>query len=165
MSTSRPNSSWKAISCAGSSARHHGRRVVLEVTEHEVISDYPAFREAIDRIGPRFELAVDDTGAGFASLRHILELRPAFLKLDRWLIEGLDRDEARQAMVVGIGHFARSSGCRIIAEGIETAAERDTLRGLGIELGQGYLLGRPLPATSPSPKTSLRSHGSPPRRS
>ncbi|MGZ6270096.1 MAG: EAL domain-containing protein [Candidatus Limnocylindrales bacterium] len=135
--------------------RHHGRRVVLEVTEHEVISDYPAFREAIDRIGTRYELAVDDTGAGFASLRHILELRPAFQKLDRWLVEGLDRDEARQAMVVGIGHFARSSGCRIIAEGIETVAERDTLRSLGIELGQGYLLGRPLPATGPSPKTSL----------
>ncbi|MGZ6259034.1 MAG: EAL domain-containing protein, partial [Candidatus Limnocylindrales bacterium] len=130
-------------------SRHHGRRVVLEVTEHEVISDYPAFREAIDRIGPRFELAVDDTGAGFASLRHILELRPAFLKLDRWLIEGLDRDEAHQAMVVGIGHFARSSGCRIIAEGIETTAERDTLRALGGELGQGYRLGRPLPAPTP----------------
>ena len=130
-------------------ARHHGRRVVLEVTEHEVISDYPAFRAAIDRVGPRFELAVDDTGAGFASLRHILELRPAFLKLDRWLVEGLDRDDARQAMVVGIGHFARSSGCRIIAEGIETPAERDTLRGLGVELGQGYLLGRPLPAATP----------------
>ena len=136
----------EGVSLRGVLARHHGRRVVLEVTEHEVISDYPAFREAIDRIGPRYELAVDDTGAGFASLRHILELRPAFLKLDRWLVEGLDRDEARQAMVVGIGHFARSSGCRIIAEGIETAAERETLRSLGVELGQGYLLGRPLPA-------------------
>lgn len=145
--------------------RHHGRRVVLEVTEHEVISDYPAFREAIDRIGPRYELAVDDTGAGFASLRHILELHPAFLKLDRWLVEGLDTDEARKAMVVGIGHFARSAGCRIIAEGIETAAERDALRALGIELGQGYLLGRPLPAASAPPKTILRSTRPSPGRS
>ncbi|HXR27034.1 MAG TPA: EAL domain-containing protein [Candidatus Baltobacteraceae bacterium] len=148
----------EGVALRGVLSRHHGRRVVLEVTEHEVISDYQAFREAITRIGPRFELAVDDTGAGFASLRHILELHPAFLKLDRWLVEGLDRDEARQAMVVGIGHFARSAGCRIVAEGIETDAERETLRALGIEFGQGYLLGRPLPAASSS-DDRLRRHG------
>ncbi len=127
--------------------RHRGRHVVLEVTEHEVIADYPAFREAITRVGPRFEIAVDDAGAGFASLRHILELRPAFVKLDRWLVADLDTDEARQAMVVGIGHFAGSAGCRIIAEGIETAAELETLQRLGVQLGQGYLLGRPAAAS------------------
>ena len=124
-------------------ARHAGRRIVLEVTEHQAVSDYPAFRAAIAAIDPDLELAVDDAGAGFASLRHILELRPAFVKLDRWLVRDLETDEARQAMIAGVLHFAQSTGCRIIAEGIETAAERDALKRLGIELGQGYLLGRP----------------------
>ena len=126
--------------------RHRGRRLVLEVTEHQVVSDYPAFRAAIAAVDPKLELAVDDAGAGFASLRHILELRPAFVKLDRWLIADVDTDEARQAMIAGVLHFARSTGCQIIAEGIETSVERETLRALGVALGQGYLLGRPMPA-------------------
>lgn len=125
--------------------RHRGRRFVLEVTEHQIVSDYPAFRDAIASLGPRLELAVDDAGAGFASLRHILELRPAFVKLDRWLVTELQSDEARQAMIAGVLHFTRSTGCRLIAEGIETDAEREALRRLGVQLGQGYLLGRPMP--------------------
>jgi hypothetical protein len=84
-------------------------------------------------------------GAGFASLRHILELRPAFVKLDRSLIAGLESDEARQAMIVGLRHFARSVGCLLIAEGIETEAELEVLRSLEIQLAQGFLLGRPRP--------------------
>ncbi len=139
--------------------RHRGRRVVLEVTEHESVSDYPAFRAAIGALGPTLELAVDDAGAGFASLRHILELRPAFVKVDRWLVADVDTDEARQAMIAGILRFAESTHCRLVAEGIETSAERDTLRSLGVRLGQGYLLGRPLPAARPAseaPRRGLR---------
>ena len=123
----------------------HRRHVVLEVTEHAAIADYPAFREAMAALGPQVEFAVDDTGTGFASLRHIVELRPTFVKLDRSLIAGLESDEARQAMVVGLCHFAHVTGCRLIVEGIETDAELAALRDLAIELGQGYLLGRPLP--------------------
>jgi EAL domain-containing protein (putative c-di-GMP-specific phosphodiesterase class I) len=96
-------------------------------------------------LGRKVELAVDDVGAGYASLRHILELHPDFVKLDRSLIAGVEVDEARQAMIVGLSHFARTTGCRLIAEGIETEAERKTLRALDIALGQGYLLGRPAP--------------------
>jgi len=81
-------------------------------------------------------LAVDDAGAGFASLRHILELRPAFVKLDRWLVAGLESDDARQAMVVGLRHFARATGCRLIAEGIETESELAVLRSLDIPLAR-----------------------------
>jgi PAS domain S-box-containing protein len=121
------------------------RHVVLEVTEHAAIADYPAFRTAMAALGPDVEFAVDDTGTGFASLRHIVELRPAFVKLDRSLIAGLESDEARQAMVVGLCHFAHVTGCRLIVEGIETESELTVLRALAIELGQGYLLGRPLP--------------------
>jgi EAL domain-containing protein (putative c-di-GMP-specific phosphodiesterase class I) len=121
---------------------------VLEVTEHAPIADYPAFRAAMDALGPNVEFAVDDAGTGFASLRHILELRPAFVKLDRWLVAGLESDDARQAMIVGLCHFASVTGCRLIAEGIETEGELTVLRALTIELGQGYLLGRPLPVAA-----------------
>jgi PAS domain S-box-containing protein len=122
-----------------------GRRLVLEVTEHTAIADYPAFRLAMAALGPKVQLAVDDAGVGFASLNHILQLRAAFVKLDRLLIGGLESDHARQSMIVGLRHFARETGCRLIAEGIETEAELTVLRSLDIRLGQGYLLGRPLP--------------------
>jgi EAL domain-containing protein (putative c-di-GMP-specific phosphodiesterase class I) len=121
------------------------RHIVLEVTEHTAIADYPAFRAAMTDLEPKVEFAVDDAGTGFASLRHIVELHPAFVKLDRSLIAGLDSDDARQTMVVGLNHFARATGCRLIAEGIETDRELAVLRALDIPLGQGYLLGRPVP--------------------
>jgi PAS domain S-box-containing protein len=121
------------------------RRLVLEVTEHAAVADYGAFRLAMAALGPTAELAVDDAGAGFASLRHILELRPAFVKLDRSLVAGLVSDEVRQAMIVGLVHFARATGCRLIAEGIETHRDLTVLRSLDVQLGQGYLLGQPLP--------------------
>ena len=124
------------------------RPIVVEVTEHEAIVDYPAFRAAMTALGPKVEFAVDDAGTGFTSLRHILELRPAFVKLDRWLVAGLESDEARQAMIVGLHHFARKTGCRLIAEGIETDREIAVLRSLDIHLGQGYALGRPRAANA-----------------
>jgi EAL domain-containing protein (putative c-di-GMP-specific phosphodiesterase class I) len=101
------------------------------------------FRTAMAALGPGTRLAVDDAGSGFAGLRHILELRPAFLKLDRWLVAGLESDEARQAMIFGLGHFARKTGCLLIAEGIETEREIQVLRSLDVHLGQGYALGKP----------------------
>jgi PAS domain S-box-containing protein len=115
---------------------------IFEVTEREPIEDYPAFREAMHRVeGARW--AVDDAGAGHASLRHIIELRPDFVKLDRHLVTGIASDPIRQALVTGMLHFAASIGVEIVAEGIETQAERRTLRALGVEFGQGYLFGRP----------------------
>lgn len=119
------------------------RPLVVEVTEHTAIVDYPGFRTAMAALGPGTRLAVDDAGSGFAGLRHILELRPAFLKLDRWLVAGLESDEARQAMIFGLGHFARKTGCLLIAEGIETEREIQVLRSLDVHLGQGYALGKP----------------------
>jgi PAS domain S-box-containing protein len=130
------------------------RRLVLEVTEHSRIASYPALLEAMTRLGPNVEFAVDDAGAGFASLRHILELRPAFVKLDRWLIADLETDSARQAMIVGLRHFARATGCLLIAEGIETEGELAILKALNIRLGQGYLLGRPRPISTAVPAAS-----------
>lgn len=126
------------------------RAIVLEVTEHAVVADYFALREAVAALGEGVQIAVDDAGAGFSSLRHVIELRPAFVKLDIGLIRGVDDDDARQALVAGMVHFAKETGCLLVAEGIETEAELSTLRELGIGFGQGYLLGTPgpLPALS-----------------
>ena len=118
------------------------REVIVEITEHSVIPDYAAVRAALPHL-PHVRLAVDDAGAGFASLRHILELRPDFVKLDIGLVRGVNADPARAAMVAGMCHFARVTGTRLIAEGVETQAEADSLRVLGVELAQGYLFGRP----------------------
>ena len=120
--------------------------ILLEITEHAPIDDYVAFRAAITSLGPSVRCAVDDAGAGFASFRHILELKPDFVKLDIALVRAIERDPARQALVAGMVYFGVQTGCQLIGEGIETTAERDTLRSLGVNLGQGYLLGRPEPA-------------------
>jgi len=123
-------------------------RLVLEVTEHAVIGDYAAFRTGIARLGRPVCLAVDDAGAGFASLRHILELDPAFVKLDISLIRGIDRDPAKQALVTGMRYFARTTKRRLIAEGVESEAEARTLSELDVRLVQGYRFGRPAPLAS-----------------
>jgi PAS domain S-box-containing protein len=119
------------------------RPVVLEITEHEVIDDYGALRGELASFGPGVRIAVDDAGAGYASLRHILELAPAFVKLDIGLIRGINADPARQALIAGMGYFALKRKLGLVAEGIETAAELATLQGLGVAYGQGFLLGRP----------------------
>jgi EAL domain-containing protein (putative c-di-GMP-specific phosphodiesterase class I)/CheY-like chemotaxis protein len=119
-----------------------GRPLVIEVTEHAQIPDYAAFRRAVGRLGD-VSIAVDDAGAGFASLRHILELEPAFAKLDISLVRGIDEDPLRQALAAGLVYFAARGGCRLIAEGVEQEGEAATLREIGVELGQGYLFGRP----------------------
>jgi EAL domain-containing protein (putative c-di-GMP-specific phosphodiesterase class I) len=119
------------------------RDVVIEITEHVEVGDYRKLVSALELIRGRARLAVDDAGAGYAGLRHILELRPHFVKLDVSLVRNVDTDPARQAMVAGMAHFARNSGCELIAEGIETDGEAAELIRLGIGLGQGYLFGRP----------------------
>ncbi|HEX7591207.1 MAG TPA: EAL domain-containing protein [Candidatus Limnocylindrales bacterium] len=121
------------------------RDVVLEITEHVEISDYQSLVTALDLIRGQVRIAVDDAGAGYAGLRHILELRPQFVKLDISLVRHVDTDPARQAMVAGMAHFASNSGCELIAEGIETEEEVTELIRLGVSLGQGYLFGEPAP--------------------
>lgn len=122
------------------------RPLVLEITEHETIAAYGPLREAVLRLGPDVRLAVDDVGAGVANFNHLVELRPAFVKIDVSLVHGVDTDVSRQAVVAGILHFAAAARCQVIAEGIETEAELATVTELGVTFGQGYLLGRPAPA-------------------
>lgn len=130
----------------GSILQEWGWQTVLEVTEHAAVLDYPVFRGAITELADGVRLAIDDAGAGFASLRHILELRPAFVKLDRQLIMGIDENPAKQAIVAGLVHFQERTGTMLIAEGVETATEAESIRAIGIQLAQGYYFARPAPA-------------------
>lgn len=118
------------------------RPLVLEITEHEVITDYRSVHEALHQLGP-VRTAIDDAGAGIANFSHILELNADFVKLDIGLVRGVATDPGRQAMITALSHFARATNCRLIAEGVETTAEAGAVRSLGVELGQGYWYGRP----------------------
>lgn len=120
-----------------------GRPLTLEITEHEVIDDYHAVREAVRDLGHNVRLAVDDAGAGAANFGHIVELRPDLVKLDISLVRRVNADPGRQALVMAMRHFSRTSGCRLIAEGVETEEEAHALTELGVEFGQGYWFGRP----------------------
>jgi PAS domain S-box-containing protein len=124
------------------------RPVVLEITEHDTIDDYGALRSAFVALGSGLRLAVDDAGAGVANFSHLVELRPQFVKVDIGLVRGVNADLTRQALIVALLHFARSTDCHVVAEGIETEAERAVLEKLEVEFGQGYLFGRPAEATT-----------------
>jgi len=133
------------------------RPIVLEITEHEAISDYGAVRAAVTLLGPDVRLAVDDAGAGVANFTHIVELRPDFVKIDASLVAGVNSDLTRQALIVGLHHFAQATNGWVIAEGVETDEERQSLIGLDVVLGQGYLFGRPADVDAwPSPAARIR---------
>ncbi len=121
-------------------------RVVVEMTEHAPVHDYDALTAALDPMRERgVRVAVDDAGAGFASLRHILLLRPDYIKLDISLCRGVGEDDARRAMARALVGFASETGSTVIAEGLESPADVAALRLLDVPLGQGYELGRPAP--------------------
>ena len=127
-----------------------GERIVIEVTEHAPIADYQELLQAMDdlrSVGVR--LAIDDAGAGYASLRHILRLSPDFIKLDIGLTQGIDTDTARRALAKALIAFASETGAVIVAEGIEKREELDALLALGVVYGQGYYLARPGPLLKP----------------
>ena len=124
----------------------HAPRMVVEITEHEAIEDYAALAttlEGLRALGLR--IAIDDAGAGFASLRHTLLLRPDMLKVDISLTRDIDNDRAKRALTSALISFADEMGMSIIAEGIETQAELETLQSLGVPFGQGYFLAEPAP--------------------
>lgn len=125
------------------------RSLVVELTENEHIDDYDVLRDRLAAL-PGVSLAVDDTGAGYASLRHIYELRPRLIKLDRGWIAGIHTDPVRQALISGLLGFAASFEAVVVAEGVEYETEADSLRSLGVPFGQGYFFGRPAPAPNGS---------------
>jgi EAL domain-containing protein (putative c-di-GMP-specific phosphodiesterase class I) len=124
-------------------------RVVLELTEHLEVDDYPHLRHALAQLRDQgCRLAVDDTGAGFASMAHIVKLAPELIKLDREFTRGIDIDPVRRSVAGAFVTLANETGATVIAEGIETADELDTVRRLGIRHGQGYFIARPAPVAS-----------------
>lgn len=122
----------------------HG--VVIEVTEQELISDHAHLATELSRLRKRgARIALDDTGAGYAGLRHVTLMRPDVIKLDRALVEGLHDDPGKMALLDSFTTFARRTGTEVCAEGIEVDEELDALVDLGVDLGQGYHLARPGP--------------------
>lgn len=121
------------------------QRTLLEVTEHARIADYQALRAALAPLREKgVQIAVDDAGAGYASFQHVLELSADTIKLDLSLIRDIHTDRARQALAAALIRFAEVINARVIAEGVESETELDTLRRLGVEKVQGYFIGKPL---------------------
>jgi EAL domain-containing protein (putative c-di-GMP-specific phosphodiesterase class I) len=120
--------------------------VVFEISEQESIGNFTAFREIRDeyrKLG--FQFALDDTGAGYASLHALIELEPEFIKVDRALITNLDTDASKQNLLRALQLVADGIGAKIIGEGLDTLEELDMLDQLGIPFGQGWLFGHPTP--------------------
>jgi EAL domain-containing protein (putative c-di-GMP-specific phosphodiesterase class I) len=121
-------------------------RLTLEVTEHAAVNSYEALNSELAPLRARgLKLAIDDAGAGFAGLQHILQLQPDIIKLDMTLIQTIDVDPARRALAGAMQMFARQTGAVLIAEGVESQAELSTLAQLSFMRAQGYLLGKPQP--------------------
>lgn len=121
-------------------------RLVMEVTEHALVDDYLSIARELAFLRKKgLRLAVDDAGAGFASFRHILKLKPDIIKLDSSLIQRIDIDVDSRALAAALIRFAEETGSKIIAEGVETESELRVLRDLKVNKVQGYLLGHPRP--------------------
>ena len=120
--------------------------IVVELTEQTPIDSYVALEPDLNQLRAAGALiAVDDAGAGYAGLRHLLALRPSLIKIDRELIQDVDRDEAKRALIEMLGTFASRVDAWILAEGVERVEELDALVSLGVPLVQGYYLARPAP--------------------
>lgn len=132
-------------------------RIMLEITEQVRVDDYDALianLAPLRRAGLR--VAIDDAGAGYSGLKHMLTLQPDFLKLDASVTRDIHADTVRQALVAALVGFAREIGSTVVAEGIESAVELATLARLGVGLAQGYHLGRPAPLHHARARNALR---------
>ncbi len=132
------------------------RQITLECTEQQAVSDVVPLKrqvKALRRLG--FGFAIDDAGAGYASFALIAALKPSVIKIDRDIASGIARDDAKQALVEAFVSFGRRIGARLLAEGIERRADLKTLGALGVELGQGYLLGKPALVPQPPRRVDL----------
>nr|WP_279591191.1 EAL domain-containing protein [Modestobacter marinus] len=119
-------------------------RVLLELSEHDQVADYDALAAVLGPMRARgLRLAIDDVGAGFSSLRHIVITAPDVIKLDRSIVSGVDVDPVLTRLVSSLVEFGHGCGASVVAEGVETAPEAAALRGLGVDLGQGWHFGRP----------------------
>lgn len=119
-------------------------RLVVEITEQTRVDDYDRLNAALAGMRSRgLRVALDDAGAGFAGMAHVVKLKPDVIKLDRSLVTAIEDDPRRQAFVSSLVAYVRSTGGTVVAEGVETEPEWATLRGLGVRCGQGFLFARP----------------------
>jgi EAL domain-containing protein (putative c-di-GMP-specific phosphodiesterase class I) len=136
-----------AIALAAVAADEPGQpldQLVMEITEHASVQDYRALRERLEPLRQRgLRVAIDDAGAGFASLHHIVELHPDIIKIDRSLIAGLAQDKARRSIVTAFVLLALDLDATLVAEGVETSDELAAATALGVDTAQGYLIARP----------------------
>jgi EAL domain-containing protein (putative c-di-GMP-specific phosphodiesterase class I) len=118
--------------------------LVIEVTEHVGVESYADLRHELSPLRAQgLRLAVDDVGAGYASLHHIVELRPDFVKVDTSLVQGVAQDRLLRVTIGSLVNLALDLGATTVAEGVESAEDLTALRDLGVDAAQGYLLGRP----------------------
>ncbi|NHC46676.1 EAL domain-containing protein [Motilibacter aurantiacus] len=121
-------------------------RILLELSEHDPVEDYEALQATLAPLRARgMRLAIDDVGAGFSSLRHIVLTSPDVIKLDRSLVDGVNSDPVLTSLVRSLAEFGHGAGAVVVAEGIETAEDAAMLVSLGVDHGQGWHFGRPGP--------------------
>jgi EAL domain-containing protein (putative c-di-GMP-specific phosphodiesterase class I)/AmiR/NasT family two-component response regulator len=119
-------------------------RVIVEITEQRQFDSYDQLRDAVRLVHQRgMRVAVDDMGSGFAGLQRLVDVRPEIVKLDRAITTEIDTDTPRRALVAAMQHFADDMGITVVAEGIEREEQLRVLQDIGVDCGQGYLLGRP----------------------
>lgn len=122
-------------------------RIVLELSEHDRVMDYQLLSRALGPLRERgMRLAIDDVGAGFSSLRHILLTTPDVIKLDRSIVSGAGTDQVLLTLARSLVDFAHGAGATVVAEGIETSDDALALRDAGVDYGQGWFFARPGPA-------------------
>jgi EAL domain-containing protein (putative c-di-GMP-specific phosphodiesterase class I) len=135
--------------------------IVFEITEKNSIEDYKSFRKVLDHYTSQgYEIAIDDMGSGYSGLKLLAETRPQFIKIDMDLVRNIDKDGLKQALLKAFNEFSAVANMKMIAEGIETIDELQTLIAIGIPYGQGYLLQRPIDQfldSSPEVKAAILS--------
>ena len=135
------------VEAAAVLARLPVERIVLELSEHDPVEDYRTLGAVLAPLRNQgMRLAIDDVGAGYSSLRHIVLTSPDVIKIDRSLVHGVAADPVLSTLVRSLTEFAHDCGAVVVAEGVETEADAVVLTGLGVDLGQGWLFGRPVPA-------------------
>lgn len=131
-------------------------RVVIELTENQQITDFPEIQATLAHFRSLgYQIAIDDLGEGFSNLRMWSEIRPEYVKIDRHFITGIGQDDLKFQFVKAMQDLAETCTAHIIAEGIESAADLQTVRDLGIACGQGYFIARPVPAPATCPRQEV----------
>jgi EAL domain-containing protein (putative c-di-GMP-specific phosphodiesterase class I) len=139
-----PTSFTETMSVAERFPRAPLQRLVFEITEHQAVDQYGDLLSELRELRRNgLRVAIDDAGAGYASLYHIVQVHPDIIKIDRRLVDGCSEDQSRRSVIKGFVGLAHDIGAMVVGEGVETSADLAVLRGLGVDAAQGYLLGRP----------------------